>query len=140
MSFVSRSFEPRKARPYAPRPCADRGGESAGSGRQTCGIQYARVAEWLRRRWPERTAVNAAASLGASHRTVERWLSGETTPSFLWTARMIAAFGPDFLAALYESPADWLIRAQVEEERERLAREMERLARRQAALEAKFKN
>ena len=76
----------------------------------------------LRRRHPVKTAACVAAAIGASERTVEKWLEGASLPSAGWFCRLIAAYGPEFLAAALPGALGWLS----------AARRLERLA----ALEA----
>lgn len=100
-------------------------------------FDYARFSEWLRSRWPTATAKSAAHDIGANPRTIENWLSGVSTPSAPWILRLIALYGPDFLAAVMTDPPAWLDEAQIAQERASLQRDMIRLAAKQRELEAR---
>ncbi|GLS45112.1 hypothetical protein GCM10007884_31010 [Methylobacterium brachythecii] len=65
------------------------------------------VDEW-RRIHPVKTAQCVAEQLNAPVRTVEKWLSGESRPSFDWFGPILCAYGLGFVAAGMPNPAPWL--------------------------------
>jgi len=77
---------------------------------QLCGWAYApdAFAAFLRARHPAKTASCVAAAIGAPERTVEHWLAGRAAPSALWVLALAGCYGPDALAAMFETPPDWL--------------------------------
>lgn len=96
-----------------------------------------RFSDFLRNRHLQNTSKSVAAEIGASPRTVESWLAGASTPSALWLVRMIAVYGPEFLASIMTAPPAWLDGARMAQDRAEIARELEALAQRQRALEAR---
>lgn len=86
--------------------------ESCGKSLKLCGIDRSfsgsRLADWLRGRHPAKTAAAVAAATGAPERTVESWLAGASAPSAVWILALVGAYGPQALAAMYETPPDWL--------------------------------
>ena len=77
------------------------------------------VEEW-RRIHPVKPAQCVASSIDAPVRTVEKWFSGESRPSFDWFGPILCAYGLSFVAAGMASPAPWLDDAAREEQRARL--------------------
>lgn len=68
----------------------------------------ARLAAFLRRAHPVKTAEAVAAACGATPDAARKWLSGQASPGFGPLTRLIGAYGPALLAALYEVPPAWL--------------------------------
>jgi hypothetical protein len=62
----------------------------------------------------------AAADLGESVRTVEKWFDGTSLPGFRGTLKLILAHGPDFIRAVAKPPPAWLSPEDVAAERARL--------------------
>ncbi len=87
-----------------------------------------RVASYLRRRFPVKTAQSVAADSGASIDTVDNWLRGGA-PSLKWFVALVGCYGPEFLATVCPG-LDWLDEAVIAAEKAEIAREM-------AALEAR---
>jgi hypothetical protein len=79
-------------------------------------------------RHPVKTAQCVAANIGASERTVEKWLDGTSTPNMHAFGRLVAAYGPEFLAACFPG-CDWLSAASRAARRENLSAELARLER-----------
>ncbi len=79
------------------------------------------VSVW-RRRYPHKTALNVAERYGAPVRTVENWLSFQSTPSFHWVGVMFEVEDPSFFAAVMAHPPAYLVEAareqQIRRERE----------------------
>lgn len=74
------------------------------------------VVSFLRCRHPSKTAERVGAEIGVSPDTARKWLDGAARPSFDAFARMISAYGPEFLAAAIPSLA-WLSEASLNEQR-----------------------
>lgn len=51
--------------------------------------------------YPLKTAECVAADLGVPTHTVKRWLEGVAKPSWIGFSRMIIAYGPAFLVAVF---------------------------------------
>lgn len=91
---------------------------------QVWGIQSPKLGEFWRGRYPQKTAVEVAAALGAPVRTVENWLDGASAMSLRWFLQGVGVWGPDFLAACFEAPPAWLDAAARAAQRERLESEI----------------
>lgn len=100
--------------------------------------EHARLVRWLKARWPQNTAKAAARDIGAPFRTVQNWLAGTSTPSAIWIIRLIAAYGPEFLAAIMTDPPSWIDQAKIAQERAVLARQMAVLEAQTRELEARI--
>lgn len=77
-----------------------------------------RAVAFVRRLYPTKTADCVAADTGLSAQTVRRWLEGVAKPSWAGFSRLILAYGPAFLVAVYPNCPRWLDEAH---QRERLA-------------------
>lgn len=66
---------------------------------------------FLRRQHPVKTADNVAADSGVPAGTVQKWLDRGSAPSVVHFARLVSAYGPDFLATAFASPPAWLSQA-----------------------------
>ena len=88
------------------------------------------VNEW-RRVHPVKPAAAVADMLGAPVRTVEKWFSGQSSPSLTWIGPIFCAYGASFVLAGMRNPPMWLREADRQERRARLAQM-------QAELEAEF--
>lgn len=77
-----------------------------------------RIIGFLRRLYPAKTAENVAADLGGSAETIQKMMDRCSTPSTVLFTRMILAYGPAFLIAVYPKAPKWLDDAH---RRERLA-------------------
>lgn len=77
-----------------------------------------RAVAFIRRLYPTKTADCVAADTGLSAQTVRRWLEGVAKPSWAGFSRLIFAYGPAFLIAVYPNAPAWLDDAH---RRERLA-------------------
>lgn len=89
-----------------------------------------RAAEFLRGAHPSKTAEQVEARTGIAAATVKKWLIGHSAPSCIAMARLISAYGPEFLAHVLPE-LEWLSAAR------RATRQAE-LEARQAALEAEW--
>lgn len=91
-----------------------------------------RVAGNLVARYPSKTADCVAADTGIKAETIQKILNRVSMPSGLVLLRLVAAYGPDFLAACMGSGApSWLVTA----EREKRAAELKA---RRAAIDAEL--
>lgn len=75
-----------------------------------------RVIGFLRHLHPTKTAENVSIESGVPAGTVQKWLDRGSAPSVVHFARLVSAYGPDFLATAFASPPAWLNQA-VREER-----------------------
>lgn len=92
------------------------------------GAAKERLASFLRRKHPVKTAEEVAAFSGCEADSVRKWLDGVAAPSCIPMVRLISAYGPEFLAALMERPPLWIDAAWRAEERARLVAEQDRIA------------
>jgi hypothetical protein len=100
---------------------------------QNCGFNHAKLVDYLRVKFPKDTAKQVAAVLKIkSHRTVENWLLEVSCPGFYNVGQMIAAWGPEFIAAVMDEPPEWASEALAREE-------LAELGRRTAALKARLR-
>lgn len=94
-----------------------------------------RVAAFLRRLHPIKTAENVAADTGLNADTVQKWLDRGSMPSAVGLIYLVGAYGPDFLSACMGDRApEWLTAAGQDAELARLKAEREALDARIAAL------
>jgi hypothetical protein len=77
-----------------------------------------RAIAFIRALYPVKTAEHVAADIGLPVHTVKRWLEGVAKPSWSGLSRLIFAYGPAFLIAVYPKAPKWLDEAH---RRERLA-------------------
>lgn len=85
-----------------------------------------RVAAFLRARHPQKPTVHAAAATGCTPAQVEKWLGGASAPSGAAFQRLIAAYGPAMLAAVFIDDApEWVRAAERAERHARLEAEIE---------------
>ena len=68
----------------------------------------ARVAAFLRRRHPTKTAMNVAAATGLSPTTAKMMIERRGAPSFATLGRLLSAYGPALLAEALDNPPEWL--------------------------------
>lgn len=93
-----------------------------------------RVINFLRNKYPVKTEENVGADVGIRVTTVQKWLERHSAPSSIALVKMIAAYGPEFLAAVMGDYAPrWLI------EKEHEARRAE-IEARMAALQQELKS
>ena len=83
-------------------------------------IDPAGMVRWPRARHPTKTAATVAGELGAPVETVANWLNHGTLPNGRMLVLMVCVYGPDFLAAILTDPPDWLSKAAMLAEQERL--------------------
>lgn len=94
-----------------------------------------RVADFLRRLHPSKTAENVAADTGLNAVTVQKWLDRGSMPSAVCLIYLVGAYGPDFLAAcMGEKTPAWLTLAGQDAELARMQAEREALDARIAEL------
>lgn len=92
-----------------------------------------RAVAFIRALYPIKTADCVAADTGLPVQTVRRWLEGVAKPSFIGFSRLILAYGPAFLAAVFPCQPRWLTDAY---QREQLAALEEEQARIQSKIQA----
>lgn len=72
-----------------------------------------RIENFLKSRYPAKTAQCVAADIGYAPGRVAKWLEGASDPNCYAILRMVDAYGPAFLAALMgEGAPGWLDDAQ----------------------------
>jgi len=94
-----------------------------------------RAVAFVRRLYPVKTADCVAADTGVPAQTVRRWLEGVAKPSWTAFSRLIFAYGPAFLVAVYPNAPRWLDEAHRREQQAALRAEQQRIAEQLAALE-----
>jgi hypothetical protein len=94
-----------------------------------------RAIEFLRRLYPSKTADNVAADIGASPDTIAKMIERGTTPNAATFCRLIFAYGPAFLAAVYPRAPAWLDDARRRELQAELRAEQQRITEQLAALD-----
>ena len=75
--------------------------KSVAKHRHICGFDPAHLSDFFRRRHPSKTAAHVAGAIGMPERTVERWLTGDTTPRADGLVRIFAVYGAAALAACF---------------------------------------
>lgn len=109
------------SRRLPPDPMCASSGRTAGMSGQSLGKVHqrdfgrlagsvARIAAYLRRAHPVKTADCVADRAGVPAETVRKWLAPNAgaAPSWGAAARLIAAYGPEFLAEAMGLNLDWL--------------------------------
>ena len=86
-----------------------------------------RAVAFVRRLYPTKTADCVAADTGLSAQTVRRWLEGVAKPSWAGFSRLILAYGPAFLVAVYPNAPKWLDEAHRRERLDALKAEQIRI-------------
>ncbi len=94
-----------------------------------------RAVAFVRRLYPTKTADCVAADTGLPVQTVRRWLEGVAKPSWIGFSRLIFAYGPAFLAAVYPRAPAWLDDARRRELQAELRAEQQRITEQLAALD-----
>ena len=92
-----------------------------------------KAVEFIRRLYPTKTADSVAFDTGIPAPTVRRWMEGASSPSWVAFSRLILAYGPAFLAAVFPRQPRWLTDAY---QRERLAELEAEQARIQSKIQA----
>ena len=95
-----------------------------------------RAVAFIRTLYPAKTAECVAADIGLPVPTVKRWIEGAAKPSWSGFSRMILAYGPAFLVAVFPSRPRWLDDAYQREQLAELEAEQARIQSRIAALRA----
>lgn len=67
-----------------------------------------RAVAFIRSRYPSKTAECVSSDIGVPASTVRRWLEGAASPSWAAFSRLIFAYGPAFLVAVYPNAPKWL--------------------------------
>lgn len=84
-----------------------------------------RVSAFLRGLHARKTADQVSAETGISAKTISTWLDGTSCPGGVAFARLVMAYGPDFLSAVLTNPPAWLDKAARDERTAKLEREIE---------------
>lgn len=66
------------------------------------------VANFLATKHPTKTAASVAADTGCSIHQIEKWIEGASAPAGLAMLRLIAAYGPEFIAAVMQPRLRWI--------------------------------
>ncbi len=94
-----------------------------------------RIIGFLRRMYPTKTADNVAADIGGSAVTIQKMIDRRSTPNVVTYGRMLMAYGPAFLVAVYPNAPKWLDEAHRREQQAALRAEQQRIEAQLAALE-----
>ncbi|MCV9940952.1 hypothetical protein OIU35_31765 [Boseaceae bacterium BT-24-1] len=94
-----------------------------------------RIIAFLRRMYPSKTADNVAADIGGSSVTLQKMIDRRSTPSVVTYGRMLLAYGPEFLMAVYPNAPKWMSDAYRKEQQEALLAAQKRISEQLAALE-----
>ncbi len=95
-----------------------------------------RAVEFIRKLYPTKTADCVSADTGVPSQTVRRWLEGVAKPSWTAFSRLILAYGPAFLVAVFPSRPRWLDDAYQREQLAELEAEQARIQSKISALRA----
>lgn len=71
----------------------------------------ARLASFLRRRHPFKTAMAVEAESGVSAAATEKLMQRGSMPGFANLGRLLAAYGPELLTETMDNPPSWLCEA-----------------------------
>ena len=80
----------------------------------------ARICNFLRSRYPRKTADEVSADTGIAMTTIASWLERSAVPGGVAILTLIDCYGAEFLAAALPRQAGWLSRAACDAQRERL--------------------
>lgn len=94
-----------------------------------------RAVAFIRALYPSKTADHVAYDTGISADTVRKWIEGAAKPSWVAFSRLIFAYGPAFLAAVYPRVPAWLDEARRRELQAELRAEQQRITEQLAALD-----
>jgi predicted transcriptional regulator len=94
-----------------------------------------RAVAFIRAMYPSKTADHVAYDTGIAADTVRKWIEGAAKPSWVGLSRLIFAYGPAFLAAVYPSAPKWLDEAHRREMQASLRAEQQRISDQLDALE-----
>ncbi|MGO4738616.1 hypothetical protein AB4099_18860 [Bosea sp. 2KB_26] len=86
-----------------------------------------RALDFLRGLYPAKTADNVSYDTGIPADTVRKWLEGVAKPSWAGLSRLIFAYGPAFLVAVYPQAPAWLDEAHRRAQHEALRAEQRRI-------------
>lgn len=86
-----------------------------------------RVCAFLREAYPTKTADSVAADTGIPAARVRKWLEGKAYPSGAAVVLLTAAYGPEFLCAVMDSPPAWLTEAGRAQARARISTQIAEL-------------
>lgn len=83
-----------------------------------------RISAFLKGLHARKTADQVSAETGISAKTISTWLDGTSCPGGVAFARLVLAYGPDFLGAVLADPPAWLDKAVRDERTAKLEREI----------------
>lgn len=86
-----------------------------------------KAVDFIRAKYPMKTAESVAADTGVGVETVKKWLDGSVRPSWDGIFALICAYGPAFLVAVYPSAPAWLDEAHRRERQDALRAEQRRI-------------
>ena len=124
---IGRSSMPtasRKAMKQSPRNATTAVVDSRTGACEDRTVVQDRFSNFLRSKYPIKTADNVAADTGLPAATVQRWLDRGSAPSLWALGKLIGAYDAEVLCATLENPPAWLMAAARQQERERLEREI----------------
>lgn len=90
-----------------------------------------RVIDFLRKRYPQKTAEHVSADTGIASATISKWIERASVPGGIAIIVLTASYGPEFLNTIMHSPPAWLDEAARSEEQRKIKAEI-------AALQAKL--
>ncbi len=71
-------------------------------------VLVGRIAKFLRRMHPIKTAAHVASKIGSSEYRVGKWLELSSAPNGAAMIALTCAYGPEFLAAVMPQRFEWL--------------------------------
>ena len=93
-----------------------------------------RIIAFLWQRYPVKTAENVAADIGGTAESLQKMIDRVSTPNVLTFGRMMFAYGPAFMVAVYPNAPKWLDEAHRRERLAALEAEQARIAAELASL------
>lgn len=94
------------------------------------------IADFLSRKHPAKTAESVAAETGCTVAAVKKWIYCDGKPSHDCFLKLIAAYGPDILAAVLP-PSSWIEKARAEIQQDKLEADLANAERRLAEFNAR---
>ena len=88
-----------------------------------------RIVEFLREVHPVKTIDSVAADIGVARSTVAKWLEGACTPGAIPFIKLMGAYGPEFVVAVWPNAPKWMHQAYRDHQEEDLNRQMEAIRR-----------
>ncbi len=82
-----------------------------------------RIKSFLVAKYPNKTAANVASDTGCNPQAIQKWLDSDVAQNSEAFARLIIAYGPEFLAAVFPSHPQWVVDALSQEKEAELRAE-----------------